>query len=59
MESIKQGANYISEQVNKATSATSKEANKQVAKDSNAPIGTRYILLPPGAQYPSLWNNDN
>ncbi|TQV99254.1 hypothetical protein V2A60_004737 [Cordyceps javanica] len=41
MESIKQGANYVSEQVQKATSGTSKEANKEVAKDSNANVGTR------------------
>ncbi|ATY58311.1 glucose repressible protein Grg1 [Cordyceps militaris CM01] len=41
MDSIKQGANYVSEQVQKATSGTSKEANKEVAKDSNANVGTR------------------
>jgi hypothetical protein len=41
MESIKQGANYVAESVQQATSGTSKEANKQVAKDSNAGIGTR------------------
>lgn len=42
MESLKQGANYVSEQVQKATAGTSKEANKEVAKDSNAGVGTRY-----------------
>lgn len=41
MESIKQGANYVSETVQQAASGTSKEANKEVAKDSNASIGTR------------------
>ncbi|PKX97721.1 putative glucose repressible protein Grg1 [Aspergillus novofumigatus IBT 16806] len=41
MESIKQGANYIAESVQQATSGASKETNKQVAKDSDAPIGTR------------------
>ncbi|KAF7122564.1 hypothetical protein CNMCM5793_000589 [Aspergillus hiratsukae] len=41
MESIKQGVNYVSESVKQATSGTSKETNKQVAKDSDAPIGTR------------------
>jgi hypothetical protein len=41
MESIKQGANYVAESVQQATSGASKEANKNVAKDSNAPLGTR------------------
>ncbi|KAG8671623.1 hypothetical protein FPOAC2_04971 [Fusarium poae] len=41
MESIKQGANYIAETVQQATSGASKEANKEVAKDSNVAIGTR------------------
>lgn len=41
MESLKQGANYVSETVQQATSGTSKEANKQVAKDSDASVGTR------------------
>ncbi|KAG6038067.1 hypothetical protein E4U41_004601 [Claviceps citrina] len=41
MDSIKQGANYVSEQAQKATSGGSKEANKQTAKDSNAPAGER------------------
>ena len=44
MESLKQGANYVSEQVQKATSGTSKEANKEVAKDPNQGLGTRYDL---------------
>merc|ERR1711959_487932 len=42
MESVKQAANYVSESVKGATSQASKEANKEVAKDSNAPIGTRF-----------------
>ncbi|KAL6795739.1 glucose-repressible protein Grg1 [Trichoderma sp. SZMC 28013] len=41
MESIKQGANYVGEKVQQATSGASKETNKQVAKDSDASIGTR------------------
>ncbi|KAL2212195.1 hypothetical protein CC79DRAFT_1364477 [Sarocladium strictum] len=41
MDSIKQGANFVGEKVQEATSGASKEANKNVAKDSNAPIGTR------------------
>jgi hypothetical protein len=41
MESIKQGANYVAESVQQAVSGGSKETNKQVAKDSDAPIGTR------------------
>jgi hypothetical protein len=41
MESIKQGANYVGEKVQQATSGASKEANKNVAKDSDAPLGTR------------------
>jgi hypothetical protein len=41
MESIKQGANYVSETVQQAASGTSKEANKEVAKDGSAPLGTR------------------
>ncbi|KAK0392395.1 hypothetical protein NLU13_1890 [Sarocladium strictum] len=41
MDSIKQGANFVGEKVQEATSGVSKEANKEVAKDSNSPIGTR------------------
>ncbi|KAM3512839.1 hypothetical protein MY11210_003544 [Beauveria gryllotalpidicola] len=41
MDSIKQGVNYVSEQAQKVTSGTNKEANKEVAKDSNANTGTR------------------
>lgn len=50
MESIKQGANYVSESVQQATRGTSKEANKEVDKDSNASLGTRCVptLLPRG-----------
>ncbi|KAL8951393.1 MAG: hypothetical protein Q9222_002643, partial [Ikaeria aurantiellina] len=36
-----QGANYLSESVQQAASGTSKEANKEVAKDNDASIGTR------------------
>jgi hypothetical protein len=45
MDSIKQGANFVGEKVQEATSGASKEANKEVAKDSNAPIGTRYVAF--------------
>ena len=41
MDSVKQGANYVAESVQQATSGLSKEGNKQVAKDSNASVGTR------------------
>merc|ERR1712130_803199 len=41
MDSIKQGANYVAEKAQEATSGASKETNKQVAKDSDASIGTR------------------
>lgn len=34
-------SNYVKDSVNEATSGASKEANKQVAKDSNASVGTR------------------
>ena len=44
MESAKQAVNYVSESIQSATSGASKEANKEVAKDSNAPIGTRYAF---------------
>lgn len=43
MESIKQGVNYVSETIQSATSGASKEANKEVAKDSNVNAGTRYV----------------
>ncbi|RSL40219.1 hypothetical protein CEP53_013510 [Fusarium sp. AF-6] len=41
MDSIKQGANYVAEKAQEATSGASKETNKQVAKDSDASLGTR------------------
>ncbi|PHH90317.1 hypothetical protein CDD83_3991 [Cordyceps sp. RAO-2017] len=41
MESVKQAANYVSETVQGVTSGASKEANKEVAKDSNVAVGTR------------------
>ncbi|KAH6894415.1 Grg1 protein [Thelonectria olida] len=41
MESAKQAFNYVAETVQGATSGISKEANKEVAKDSNAPLSTR------------------
>lgn len=50
MESVKQAVNYASEQVQKAASGTSKEANKEVAKDNNANVGTRYATIPTVSQ---------
>ncbi|KAG9231889.1 glucose-repressible gene protein [Amylocarpus encephaloides] len=41
MESIKNAANYVSETVQGAGSEASKEANKSVAKDGNASMGSR------------------
>merc|ERR1739848_424562 len=41
MDSVKQAGNFVSDKVQQAAHRTSKEANKEVAKDSNAPIGTR------------------
>ncbi|KAL0944053.1 glucose-repressible gene protein [Colletotrichum truncatum] len=41
METVKQAANYVSETVQGATSTASKEANKNVAKDNNASLGSR------------------
>jgi hypothetical protein len=41
MDSIKQAGNFVTEKIQSATSGVSKEANKEVAKDSNAGVGTR------------------
>jgi len=41
METIKNAANYVSETVQGGGAEASKEANKSVAKDSNASVGTR------------------
>ncbi|KAK4038764.1 putative glucose-repressible protein [Parachaetomium inaequale] len=41
MDTIKNAGNYVSDKVQSATSGASKEANKNVAKDNNANIGTR------------------
>jgi hypothetical protein len=41
MESIKQAGNYVKESAQGATDKVSKEGNKQVAKDSNAPLDSR------------------
>ncbi len=41
METVKQAGNYVSDKVQGATNTASKEANKNVAKDSNAGLGTR------------------
>jgi hypothetical protein len=44
METVKNAVDYVSESVQQATSGASKEANKEVAKDGNAPVGTRYVF---------------
>ncbi|PQE16769.1 putative glucose-repressible grg-1 protein [Rutstroemia sp. NJR-2017a BBW] len=41
METVKNAANYVAETVQGAGATASKEANKNVAKDSDASIGTR------------------
>lgn len=41
MDTIKQAGNYVSDKVQSATSGVSKEANKDIAKDNNASVGTR------------------
>ncbi|KAK3325519.1 glucose-repressible protein Grg1 [Apodospora peruviana] len=41
MDTIKNAGNYVADKVNSATDAASKEANKNVAKDSNQGVGTR------------------
>ena len=40
-DSIKNAANYVSDSVKGALDTGSKEANKNVAKDSNADLSTR------------------
>lgn len=46
MDTIKQAGNYVSDKINAATSDASHEANKSVAKDSDASIGDRYVYFP-------------
>jgi hypothetical protein len=41
METVKNTVNQATEKVQEGLSGASKEGNKQVAKDSNAGIGTR------------------
>ncbi|CAL5871374.1 uncharacterized protein PFLUO_LOCUS5624 [Penicillium psychrofluorescens] len=41
METVKNAANYVEETVKGGGSEASKEANKNVAKDSDAGLGTR------------------
>ena len=41
MNTIKNAVNHVTEKAQGAGSQASKEANKSVAKDSHAPIGTR------------------
>ncbi|KAJ5380257.1 Glucose-repressible protein [Penicillium cataractarum] len=41
MKMVKNAAKYVSESVKGSTSETAKEANKNIAKDSDACIGTR------------------
>ena len=44
MDSPKQGSNYVSEQVQKAFSGASKEANKEPGKDPKGSWGTKYAI---------------
>lgn len=46
MDSIKNTVNAATEKVQEATSGASKQANKEVAKDNNANVGTRYVFAP-------------
>ncbi|MCJ1381939.1 Glucose-repressible protein [Xylographa soralifera] len=41
MDTVKNAANYVGDTVQQGLSGASKEANKSVAKDSDASIGTR------------------
>ncbi|KAL2266396.1 hypothetical protein VTJ83DRAFT_5748 [Remersonia thermophila] len=41
MDTVNNAINYVSDTVQGALHGTSKEANKEVAKDSNASLGTR------------------
>ncbi|KAM3080887.1 Glucose-repressible protein [Clarireedia jacksonii] len=41
METVKNAANYVAETVQGAGATASKEANKNVAKDNDASLGTR------------------
>ncbi|KIW88627.1 uncharacterized protein Z519_10673 [Cladophialophora bantiana CBS 173.52] len=41
MDNIKNTANYVKESLAGSASTASKEANKNVAKDDNASLGTR------------------
>ncbi|KAH6636947.1 glucose-repressible protein Grg1 [Chaetomium tenue] len=41
MDTIKQAGNYVSDKISGTTHEASKEANKEVAKDNNAGVGTR------------------
>lgn len=41
MDKINNAANYVADSVKSAANTGSKEANKEVAKDNNASLGTR------------------
>ncbi|KAK4162763.1 glucose-repressible gene protein [Cladorrhinum sp. PSN259] len=41
METIKNAGNYVADKVQGVSDQASKETNKEVAKDSNAGVGTR------------------
>jgi len=43
MDTLKNTANYVSDKMKSATSGASKEANKEVAKDSSAGLGSRWV----------------
>jgi len=41
MDTVKDSLNYVGDKAQELTSGASKEANKNVAKDSDASLGTR------------------
>ncbi|RMZ83613.1 hypothetical protein DV738_g907, partial [Chaetothyriales sp. CBS 135597] len=40
-ETVKNAANFVSDKISEVTSGASAEANKTIAKDSDASLGTR------------------
>ena len=44
MDKISNAANYVADTVKGAANTASKEANKEVAKDNNADLSTRWVV---------------
>lgn len=44
MDTVKNAANYVAETIQGATAGTSKEVNKNIAKDGDNTLGTRFVL---------------